>query len=86
LQPIFVFSAEFKNSELKQFCFLPPLERTLVLKKETEKFAYPQRARDVQRLEGSRFMTKQLCNIAASDSRGRPQNNAGLSGTVIALT
>jgi len=28
-------------------------------------------------------MTRQLCNIAAS-SRGRPQNNAGLSGTVIA--
>jgi hypothetical protein len=29
-------------------------------------------------------MTRQLCNIAASGSRERPQNNAGLSGSVIA--
>jgi hypothetical protein len=30
----FYFSAEFKNSELKQFRFLPTLERALVLRKE----------------------------------------------------
>ena len=28
-------------------------------------------------------MTRQLCNAAASGSRERPQNNAGLSGSVI---
>jgi hypothetical protein len=37
-----------------------------------EDFAYTQRAEAAERLEGSRFMTKQLCNLAASGSRERP--------------
>ena len=32
--------------------------------------------------EGSRFIVRQLCNAAASGSRERPQDNAGLSGSV----
>jgi hypothetical protein len=37
----------------------------------------------VQRLEGSRFISRQLCNVAASGSRERPEDNASRSGSGI---
>jgi hypothetical protein len=38
----------------------------------TEDFANTQRAEAAARLQGSRFITGQLCNLAASGSRERP--------------
>jgi hypothetical protein len=41
------------------------------------------RAEAAQRSEGGRFISRQLCNVAASVSRERPQDNAALSGSGI---